>query len=404
LVEVLGDEFDFRIVTLDRDLGATTRYANIQGRAWVDVGKARVWYVPPGLRGAIAMVRVLMKTRADVIYLNSCFSFLFSILPVALLAMRSAAVRPMTVLAPRGEFSRGALKFKALKKRAFLSLARWIGLYRRGLILFQASSGAEAEDVRREFTGRDIEIARDVSVEPGIPVAVPVLAADSQAAPFPRIVIALNLASVTSEPVGLREPKVEGCLDVAWMSRIVRKKNLDGALSYLSSVRGDVRLTIYGPTEDEKYWNECRNVISYLPKNVRAAYGGVLRHEDVVGTLEKHHVFLFATHGENYGYVICEALTAGCPVIVSDQTPWRGLAMAGVGWDISLDDHQGFVDALQGCVAMSPDVFDAFSARARAYAAVHRSDPAPVDQHRRLFRAALALRGGRDGLKATEAA
>jgi glycosyltransferase involved in cell wall biosynthesis len=392
LVDVLGDEFNFRIVTLNRDLGGRTRYTTVQMSTWVETGKAHVWYLAPGLRGAIAMVRLMLEIRADVVYLNSYFSFLFSILPVVLLSLLPRTVRPTIVLAPRGEFSLGALRFKAVKKRAFLTAARWTGLYRGNAILFQASSIAEAEDVRRQFTGRAVEIARDVSVEPIRSGSVSIGPKNTEPGSYPRIVIALNLAAGGRVPVGVRAAKGKGYLDVAWMSRIVRKKNLDGALSCLSGLHGDVRFTIYGPVEDQKYWSECRQLMSDLPNNVRTAYGGQLNHADVVVTLEKHHVFFFPTHGENYGYVICEALSAGCPVIVSDQTPWCGLVSAGVGWDISVDDHKGFVSALQECVDMSPDVFDAFSARARAYAAVHRSDPAPVEQHRRLFRAAVALR------------
>jgi glycosyltransferase involved in cell wall biosynthesis len=188
------------------------------------------------------------------------------------------------------------------------------------------------------------------------------------------------------------------------MSRIVRKKNLDGALSCLAGVQGDVRLTVYGPTEDKTYWNECQRLMRNLPGNIHAGYGGEVRHEDVVSTLAKHHVLLLPTHGENYGCVICEALTAGCPVIISDQTPWRGLAGAGVGWDISLDNRQGLVGALQECVDMAPDVFDGFSKRARTYAEVHLNDPAPAEQHRQLFRSALAIRMGCQGLNDPAAA
>ena len=50
--------------------------------------------------------------------------------------------------------------------------------------------------------------------------------------------------------------------------------------------------------------------------------------------------------GEGYGHAIIEAMTAGVPVLISDKTPWRDLHAAQVGWDISLDDIDGFVSAL----------------------------------------------------------
>ena len=34
-------------------------------------------------------------------------------------------------------------------------------------------------------------------------------------------------------------------------------------------------------------------------------------------------LFTFPTRGENFGHVIPEALSAGTPIILSDQTPWQ---------------------------------------------------------------------------------
>ena len=54
---------------------------------------------------------------------------------------------------------------------------------------------------------------------------------------------------------------------------------------------------------------------------------------------ERHRVFLFPTMGENFGHVVPESLTAGCPVVTTDATPWQDLEDKGVGavrpsWDI----------------------------------------------------------------------
>jgi glycosyltransferase involved in cell wall biosynthesis len=391
LVEALGDEFEFRIVAFDHDLGATAPYPDVQAGVWTPVGKAHVWYLPSGFHGIFGMVRILRKTPADVIYLNSFFAPLFSLLPVVttLIGRRGAPV----VVAPRGEFSKGALKFKAAKKAAFLDFVRRAGWYRRDRIIFQSSTGAEADDIRRELTGHVKTF-----------IAKPLSPGESPATPFPQIVTAQDLAA--AEPVARErvKRKAQGTLSVAWLSRIVPKKNLDGALDLVAQLSGDVRFTVYGPEEDGEYWADCQRQMSGLPANVRARYGGTLKHGDVVRTLEKHDVLLFPTHGENYGHVIVEGLTAGCPVIISDQTPWRGLLNAGVGWDISLDQPSAFVGALQTCVDMDPDAFEAFSRRARSYAASHRDDQTPVEQHRRLFRSALSLRNQTNGESQTEAA
>jgi hypothetical protein len=47
-----------------------------------------------------------------------------------------------------------------------------------------------------------------------------------------------------------------------------------------------------------------------------------------------------------------EAWSAGCPVLVSDRTPWRALAADGVGWDVPLERAR-WVAALVRCAAMT---------------------------------------------------
>jgi glycosyltransferase involved in cell wall biosynthesis len=387
LVDALGDEFDFRIVTLNHDLGSKSRYESVSVQGWVKVGRALVRYVPSGLAGVIATIRLLRRTRADVLYVNSLFSPLFSVLPVSAALLAVSPARPI-IVAPRGELSIGALRFKIVKKRTFLEVVRFFGFYQRKEIIFQSSSEAEADDIRRQLTGN----VKTLTAAP--------FSAKADGARFPRILTAMDLATERAPTMETLKSKRKGSLRIAWLSRIVRKKNLDGALDCLRDLAGDVRFTIYGPTEDDGYWRECRHAIDRLPSNVKVTYGGELLQEDVVTELEKHDVFLFPTHGENYGHVILEALTAGCPVIVSDQTPWRGLAEIRAGWDIALENRRRFVEALQQCVDMDTQSFEEFSSSARAYGMLRSSDHEPVEQHRQLFRSALELQRTNRGVQA----
>ena len=47
LVERLGDEFEFRIVAVDRDVGDTRPYPNVERGAWTRCGKGWVLYTSP---------------------------------------------------------------------------------------------------------------------------------------------------------------------------------------------------------------------------------------------------------------------------------------------------------------------------------------------------------------------
>lgn len=53
--------------------------------------------------------------------------------------------------------------------------------------------------------------------------------------------------------------------------------------------------------------------------------------------------FLFPTLGENFGHVIAEALSVGCPVFVTANTPWTELIQRGAG-KIIISDEQTATD------------------------------------------------------------
>lgn len=360
MVDILGDEFDFRIVALDRDLGCDEPYPGIIVNEWKQVGKAQVMYVAPGALTFTFLRHLINSTPHDVLYLNSCFSTRDSIMP--LLLRRFGLIHsPVTIVAPRGEFSKGALNLKYYKKKIYLSGVKLFGLYRN--ITWQASSLHEKEDILAIFS--QTRLNAEVS----------------------SIAIAPDLSQPGKSAKGYkRESKNTGVLKAVFLSRISPMKNLAGALSMLGRVKGEVIFDIYGPLEDLLYWEKCQNIIKTLPVNVRVQYKGIVSHNQVVEVFQNYHLFFFPTLGENFGHVIIEALVAGCPILISDQTPWRNLETAGVGWDIPLDQPEKFTELLQQCVDMDNASMQEFSARAMEYGLEKALDADVIRQNRELFR------------------
>jgi glycosyltransferase involved in cell wall biosynthesis len=382
LVAELGGEFHFRIVTLDRDLGEKLPFTGIVTGRWVQVGQADVMYLRPGLRGFLSTYALLRSVdRNTVLYPNSYFARRFSMLAVFM--HRLGLCRPRSlVLAPQGEFSLGALGLKTMRKRLYTAIARRVGLYKG--VIWHASSEFEAEDIRREFPNTlNIGVAGTLSdphsnATRGRSVVLTALH-------NPDISSKATAQSSNNKPV-----KRPGQLRAVFVSRLSPKKNLSGALRMLEGVSGDVSFDIYGPKEDVKYWDECQGLIAVLPPNIRVRYCGEIEHERVRDVFAEHHLFLFPTLGENYGHVICESLASGCPVLISDQTPWRNLEAEGVGWDIPLGEPERFRSVLQQCVDGDDEWFSALSTRAMDYAAQRASDPETIDANRKLFQKAFA--------------
>jgi glycosyltransferase involved in cell wall biosynthesis len=361
-VERLGDEFEFRIVTTDKDLGDDRPYSGVKIDDWNEVGRAHVFYASPRSRTFARLVQLVRQTDHDILYVNSFFDPVFSIQLMLARRLHLLPRRP-TILAPRGEFSPGAYRMKAWKKVPFTFSARCIGLH--GGILWHSSTEQEASDIRRVLGAKDIEVGRTSNIA----VAPDLVGSPEQ------------YSSGQTGPEGKQ-------LSICFLSRVCRMKNLDYVLNVLSQVTATVRLEIYGPLEDQTYWAECQTLMSRLPANVSAAYCGSVEHSEVLKTIGRSHLLFVPTRGENFGHVFHEAFAAGVPVLTSDQTPWHELQARGVGWDIPLDQPERFVAAIESAAAMSPEYWIKARKDCKAFAR-EQSEGEALGMNRRLFRRAL---------------
>jgi glycosyltransferase involved in cell wall biosynthesis len=307
----------FMLVTSDRDLGAAEPYPGMSGR-WIDRGRARIFYLNHRSAGQWArLLRELLASRFDVLYVNSLWDPLFSVVPV--LGFRLGLLRADTVvLAPRGELDPGALSQKAAKKRALLPLFRLI--LRGKAVTWHATSTLEQENVLRVFPRAATIVHEEQTLLPSKALAV----ADSG--------------------------------DVArfvFIGRIAPKKNLHLSLEALRDVSAPAVFDVYGPIEDESYWAHCQSIIRTLPSTTDVRYRGLAHPQEVRQVFASYDAFLFPTLGENFAHVIAESLSASCPVVCSELTPWTDTLRRGGGWVVDTLTATALADQLQR-IASSP--------------------------------------------------
>lgn len=359
MVELLGDEFDFRIVTSDRDMLDGAPYSGVVIDGWNQVGKAQVYYLSPSSRSLLTLARLISKVHYDVMYLNSFLDPVFSQRPLLARRIGLLSAKPI-VLAPRGEFSPRALLLKRWKKVSYKCFSSAVGLH--GDLTWHASSEREALDIRQYMDG----VAQ-------------------------QIVVASDMApSLDKDKLysGVRMREGDKPLRIIFLSRITPMKNLDFLLRVLALVNISVHLNIFGPIEDASYWGQCEGLIARLPGNISVRYVGVVNHVQVATVLGEHDLFFLPTRGENYGHAIMESLLAGTPVLISDTTPWRDLEQAGVGWDLSLDNEQQYANKIHDAAQVANEAYKAWRNRVRAYAHERATDPKILTSNRRLFLAA----------------
>lgn len=360
MMEVLGDEFDFWIVTRDRDLGDDFPYANVTQNKWCEVGKARVFYCSPDRITISRFAKLISETPHDVLYLNSFFSPNFTIKPL-LARYLGKLPEKAVIIAPRGEFSQGALRIKKLKKMLYIFIAKRFGLYND--ITWQASSVHEKEDIIRSFKVKKS---------------------------FVKIVIAIDLkAPPSTGKQDYQKTSSEKCnstiLRIIFLSRISPMKNLDFVLQILASVKTKVQFDIFGPIEDAGYWKRCKLRIDNMPENIQIAYCGSVMPDQVERTFAKYDLFFFPTRGENYGHVIAESLSVGTPVLLSDQTPWRDLKIDRLGWDLKLEDIEGFSCIIEHYSQMTQDAKNNLRDHIKQIMARRLNDPVALETNRHLF-------------------
>lgn len=338
LVDRFKAEYDLFVVTRDHDLAETSPYRGIVRGDWNTVGNAQVYFFEKGKLTAKKAASLVAEIKPDAVYLNSTFS-----LPVLRLlsARRKRLIGDVPViLAPCGELSKAALAIKPLKKKIFLTYAKAVGLYNG--VIWKASFDADAADIRDVF-GHEIEVmtAPDLVPETILPDYSP----------------------------GWKPKKEPGSVKFVYLSRISPKKNLIYLLERLKEIRaGEVTLEIIGPVDDEAYWRQCERAIADLPTNIKVRRLGAFPNREALRLVAKAHFFVMPTLNENFGYVFIEALAAGCPILISDNTVWTDIEEKKVGWQIPLDRPERFVEAINACIAMDAQEYSQMSSRAREYA------------------------------------
>ena len=365
MAELLGIEFDFRIVTLDHDKGCAESYPGMQSDDWNELDHANVYYARERSCSLAGIARLMAKTPHDLLYVNSFFDPIFTIRPILAQKLGLSPTKPL-VIAPRGEFSRGALKLKRWKKELYLGIARSFRLYEN--VTWQASTNLEASDILRQVTSRGL------------------------GRPAVKVVVAPDLTSQHAIPrinPDIYSKLSRNSLKVCFLSRISPMKNLDFALRTLGKVRARISFSIYGPLEAGSYWKECKRLIATLPQNISVTYNGCVEPDAVVETIGKHDLFFLPTRGENFGHVIHEALAAGVPVLISDQTPWVDLEEKGVGWALPLSSTSGFAKVIENVANWNIDAAYEASKRARAFAAQIGLDKRALEANRSLLKIAL---------------
>ncbi len=318
LVSELQDKaIDFYIITLNTDINSKKTYENIISDSWTNYKGLKIFYFSKSKFTVSNIIQVTKSISPDVIYINSFWSFKFSILPLFL--KKIFLLNIPIIIAPRGMLAEGSLAIKSLKKKLFLLLSKVMKLHKK--VIFHVTSLPEQKAVSELYKNS-------------------------------KVFFIDNMTSIKIHKEQVDKP--ENILKLIFLSRISPVKNLDYALKVLKELpmpnNAKIEMDIYGNNEDTDYWKICKEQIKQMPENIIVKYKGILNFDEVGSTILKYHFLFLPTRNENFGHAIVETLLCGRPVIISNQTPWN-----------SVHDFCGFVCDLQQPSCFQESILKALS-------------------------------------------
>lgn len=329
LTQLLKKEYEVYVITTTEDLNKNIEDQLSLKNQFLSFDGIQVIYLDSSHRSIANIKRLSDAVQPKFIFFNGLFNKYFY---KYLLFHFVRKLNSESIISLRGMLKPSALEKKERKKKIYIGILRW--LISGNNVTFHCTSIDEESDLIRYLGKKQNSV-----VLPNIPF--------------------LSQNQIIQEKSNV--------LKLVYAARIHPIKNLDLLISVLPQLKSSLKLTIIGVVEDEDYWQKCKKQLNQLP-NIEVEVLGDMKHDELMNKLSNYDVYVLPTLGENFGHSIFEALSAGLPVIISDQTPWRNLKDQKVGFDIPLIDKNSFTKAIEKFATMSQDEYLYWSKNAKEYA------------------------------------
>lgn len=326
LVREFHEGVEYFIFCGDTDLNGA-ELEGIEANQWTRFNEhTQVWYAGPE-KISDTLVKLVETEKPDFLFIIGLFSWHFNIVPMMF------CKGTKRILSTRGMLHPGALSQKRWKKKIYLQLFKLLEYQYK--VVFHATDVEEGNYIRSYFGE-----PANVSVAGNFPNKIPLLST---------------------------QDKLIGSLKLISIALISPMKNILKVLQALEPIAFSIEYDIYGSVKDEEYWDLCKEQIKKLPGNITVNFHNEIEPQKVQDALEKAHVFILPSKSENFGHAIFEALSAGRPVITSNNTPWNHLKESDAGMNVSIENNFELTDAIGFFVSMNQEEMEKWSVAAHNY-------------------------------------
>jgi glycosyltransferase involved in cell wall biosynthesis len=354
LIRQLYSNYEFYVVCKPYEMNDIKLLDGIAVNDWNNwEDKAKVMYRTFSTGSRKAYTELFKEIQPDVIFVNGLFSLYFNIFPLKYgIAYCARQPKAKLVLSARGMLHPGALSQKAVKKKLFLTLFKFMGWHHQ--VKWHATDSLEKQFID-DYLGQNskIEVAGN----------------------FPNLL-----------PMAALPEKKAGELIMGTIALISPMKNHLEILNALKHVKEKVTWLIYGPVKDETYWQQCKEIMQQLPSNIHIVYKGELPPAAINTAMNSFQLFIMPSKSENFGHAIFEALSAGKPVVTTNTTPFKNLQQFSAGYTVSVNNMEQQLAAQISFFAKQDDTsFHVYIKNASAFAQSFLSLQETKAQYNQLF-------------------
>jgi glycosyltransferase involved in cell wall biosynthesis len=314
LAMLLSRNLTVKIITRNMDYGSVLPYESIVPNHWTRLSENHEVMYLSDENVKYGIIKEMCREASDhIILINGLFSFYFSILPLFFTNYYSAK---KVFLSVRGMLHQSALSVKPLKKQVYLAFARGFGLFKKATLL--ATSQYESEEIKSSLGKVKIRIAPNIPMQP-----------------------LTGEATLTKD---FRDK--DGHLRLLFLGRISPEKNPVKVLEALKEIKYPVSITFIGSSIDKNYQNIFETAMYTLPGNIKIEWVRELPHHQLEEVFRKTDVMILPSHGENFGHAIFESFAQATPVIIGNNTPWKGLEAEAAGIEVDPNDTSSVLMAI----------------------------------------------------------
>lgn len=166
---------------------------------------------------------------------------------------------------------------------------------------------------------------------------------------------------------------------ILYAGNVIESKGVGDLVDAVAYIKTPIDLIFCG-NGNQGYFDSLKNGFKPLNRETTISFLGALKQKELITQYQRCDIFVFPSRGEGLGKVLLEAMACGCPVVVSDISPFKEIIIPQInGLMVPVRSPEKLAHAIQDFIA-DPELCAVCSINARKTIETRFSKKAEIDQ------------------------